>query len=496
MRILIGKVGEWFDHRLQLAAPIREAAEHPVPRNTASWLYVFGSAALTVFLLQLVTGILLALIYVPSAGEAWSSLQALNHQVALGWFIRAMHGWGSNFMVAIVLIHMVQVFLFGAHKFPRELTWVIGVFLLLMTLGMAFSGQVLRFDQDAYWGLGIGASIASRVPIIGPFVVKLMLGGPIIAGATLSRFFALHVFVIPGMLIAFVGLHVLMVLKLGINEWPMPGRVVKRTTYEREYHALTKQDGAPFVPYAIWKDLFFAAFIILAIAACAFYFGPFGPTGQPDPTIIQTAPKPDYFFLWLYALLSLLPPSMETPFLLIGPVVAILALILLPFLSGEGEKSWKRRPIAVLTVMLIAITLGTFTRLAQFAPWSPKMNAWSGDPVPDRFVHGTTALERQGALVFQVKQCRNCHSLGETGGKRGPSLDAVAVRLTQDQLIRQVIQGGGNMPAYGNNLSPAETTALVAFLETLHPEGQTPAHDASRDLALGESSDKSPGKQQ
>ena len=161
---MIARVGEWFDHRLQLAAPIREAAEHPVPRNTASWFYVFGSAALTVFILQLVTGILLALIYVPSAGEAWSSLQALNHQVALGWFIRAMHGWGSNFMVAIVLIHMVQVFLFGAHKFPRELTWVIGVFLLLMTLGMAFSGQVLRFDQDAYWGLGIGASIASRVP--------------------------------------------------------------------------------------------------------------------------------------------------------------------------------------------------------------------------------------------------------------------------------------------------------------------------------------------
>ena len=480
-------IGEWFDYRLQLAAPIREAAEHPVPRNTASWFYVFGSAALTVFLLQLVTGILLALVYVPSAGEAWSSLQALNHQVALGWFIRAMHGWGSNFMLAIVLIHMVQVFLFGAYKFPRELTWIVGVFLLLLTLGMAFSGQVLRFDQDAYWGLGIGASISSRVPIIGPAAVKLLLGGPIIAGATLSRFFALHVFVIPGLLIAFVGIHVLMVLKLGINEWPMPGRVVRRATYERDYHALTKREGAPFVPYAVWKDLFFAAFIILAIAACAFYFGPFGPTGQPDPTIIQTAPKPDYFFLWLYALLSLLPPSMETPFLLIGPPLAIVALILLPFLSGEGEKSWKRRPIAVLTVLLIAIILGTFTRLAQFAPWSPRMNAWSGDPVPDRFVHGTTALERQGALVFQVKQCRNCHSLGNAGGQRGPALDSVAVRLTQDQLIRQVIQGGGNMPAYGNNLNPAETTALVAFLESLHPAGQVPARDASRATVLGDS---------
>src|ERR1700683_3369990 len=246
---LIRKIGEWFDHRLQLAAPIREAAGHPVPRSTASWFYVFGSAALTVFLLQLVTGILLALIYVPSAGEAWSSLQALNHQVALGWFIRAMHGWGSNFMVAIVLIHMVQVFLFGAHKFPRELTWVVGVFLLLMTLGMAFSGQVLRFDEDAYWGLGIGASIASRVPIVGPAVVKLMLGGPIIAGATLSRFFALHVFVIPGSLMLFVGLHVLLVLKVGINEWPMPGRLVRRANYVQEYHALTRTQGVPFFPY-------------------------------------------------------------------------------------------------------------------------------------------------------------------------------------------------------------------------------------------------------
>src|ERR1700704_3465971 len=201
---LIQKVGEWFDLRLQLGASIRESAEHPVPRETASWFYVFGSAALTCFMLQIVTGILLALIYVPSAGEAWNSLQALDHSISLGWFIRALHGCGSNFMVAVVLVHMVQVFLFGAYKFPRELTWMVGVLLLLMTLGMAFTGQVLRFDQDAYWGLGIGASIASRVPILGGSIVKMMLGGPIIAGATLSRFFTLHVFVIPGMLIAFV----------------------------------------------------------------------------------------------------------------------------------------------------------------------------------------------------------------------------------------------------------------------------------------------------
>jgi ubiquinol-cytochrome c reductase cytochrome b subunit len=482
---LMQKLGDWFDLRLQLGAPIRETLEHPVPRQSASWFYVFGSAALTCFMLQIVTGILLALIYVPSAGEAWSSLQTLNHGISLGWFIRALHGWGSNFMVALVLLHMAQVFLFGAYKFPRELTWMVGILLLLVTLGMAFTGQVLRFDQDAYWGLGIGASIASRVPVIGPWTVNLMLGGPIIAGATLSRFFALHVFVIPGLLIAFVGVHLLMVLKLGINEWPMPGRIVRRTTYLQEYHELTQKQGEPFVPNAVWKDILVSAFILLSIAACAIHFGPFGPGGQPNPTVIQTSPRPDFFFLWLYALLSFLPPSAETPILLIGPALGIIALLALPLVAGEGEKSWKRRPIAVLTILLIAVALGTLTHLAEHTPWSPVMNAWSGEPIPREYLQGRTALERRGALVFQAKQCHNCHSLDDKGGQRGPALDRVALRLTEDQLIRQVIQGGGNMPAYGKNLSPAETTALVAFLKTLHPANQRPARNASQAVALG-----------
>jgi len=474
------QIGEWIDHRLQLGGAIREAMSHPVPRKSASWWYVFGSAALTIFGLQVVTGILLALIYVPSAGEAWNSLQHLNHQVTLGWFLRAMHGWGSNFMVAVVLIHMCQVFLFGAYKFPRQLTWIIGVFLLLMTLGMAFTGQVLRFDQDAYWGLGIGASITSRVPLIGAQAVHMLLGGPIIAGATLSRFFTLHVFLIPGLLIGFVSLHLLMVLKLGINEWPMPGRIVRRATYDKEYHELLQKDGVPFVPAAIWKDMLFSAAIIVAIMACAAYFGPFGPTGYPDPTIVQTIPKPDFFFLWLYAMLALLPPEMETPALLIGPVIVIGFLILLPFLSGEGEKSWRRRPVAVVTLLLVAISLATFTKLATYSPWSPIMDAWSGDPLPVSFLNGRTPLQRQGALVFQGKQCRNCHSIGGSGGLRGPALDSVATTLTHDQLVRQVIQGGGNMPAYGKNLNPAEVTALVSFLETLHPPNRLPAKDASQ----------------
>jgi ubiquinol-cytochrome c reductase cytochrome b subunit len=474
---------DWVEQRVQLEGPVKDSMLHPVPRNTASWWYVFGSAAFTLLMLQVVTGVLLGIVYVASGADAWNSLQILNHQLPLGWFLRAMHGWGSNFMVAVVLIHMCQVFLFGAYKFPRELTWIVGVFMLLMTLGMAFTGQVLRFDQDSYWGLGIGASIVSRVPLIGAPAVKLMLGGPIIAGATLTRFFALHVFVIPGLLLALTGLHIWMVLKLGINDWPMPGRPVRRSTYIKEYHELTHKDGIPFVPGALWKDLVFSAAILACVAVFAAVFGPYGPSGQPDPTIIQTVPKPDFFFLWLYAVLSYLPANLETPFLLIAPVIGIAVLLALPFYAGEGEKSWHRRPVAVLTLALVAVSWGTFTHLATFTPWSPVMNAWSGNTVPVKFVHNLSPTERQGAVIFQSKQCRNCHALGGFGGQRGPALDDVATRLTEDQLIRQVVQGGGNMPAYGTSLTPPEVTALVRFLDTLHPPNQLPAVDASRAAA-------------
>ena len=478
---------EWIEQRVQLERPIKEAMLHPVPKSTASWWYVFGSAALTVLILQIVTGILLALVYVPSAAGAWNSLEVLNHQIPLGWFLRAVHGWGSNFMVAIVIVHMVQVFLFGAYKYPRERTWISGVFLLLMTLGMAFTGQVLRFDQDAYWGIGIGASIMGRVPVLGAQLVHLLLRGPIIAGSTLTQFFALHVFVIPGALLTFVGLHLWMVLKLGINEWPMPGRVVRRETYFQEYNELIRRQGVPFFPAAIWKDVVFSAGVIFAVALCAAIFGPYGPTGVPDPTIIQTVPKPDPPFLWLYSLLSLLPPNWETPFLLIAPPIAILLLIALPLVAGVGEKSWYRRPVAVLTVLVLAVAWGVLTHLGMYTPWSPKMTAWSGFAVPVHFIENSTPLVRQGANVFQYKQCRNCHALGGKGGQRGPALDEIAVKMTGDQMVRQVIQGGGNMPAFGKNLSPPEVTALVAFLQTLHQPSERPAGDASRVVVQGDS---------
>jgi ubiquinol-cytochrome c reductase cytochrome b subunit len=176
--------------------------------------------------------------------------------------------------------------------------------------------------------------------------------------------------------------------------------------------------------------------------------------------------------------------------MLIAPVLAIGAMLLLPLIAGEGEKHWSRRPVAVLMVAVIAVTLGIFTRLGTYTPWSPIMDAWTRDPIPVAYLHDRTPLERQGALVLQNKQCRNCHSIGGAGGLRGPALDAIASRMTEDQIIRQVLQGGGNMPAYGNALNPSETTALVRFLTTLRGNNLPAAVDASRHRVL--SSEKLP----
>ena len=229
---------------------------------------------------------------------------------------------------------------------------------------------------------------------------------------------------------------------------------------------------------------------MLAIMACALWFGPFGPTGQPDPTIIQTAPKPDFAFLWIYAVLAYLPPSLETPVLFIAPVLIIGAMLLLPLVSGEGEKHWSRRPVAVLMVAVIAVTLGAFTRLGMYTPWSPIMSAWAGDPVPVADLKDRSPLEHEGAVVFQNKQCRNCHSIGGRRRHAWAGSGLIASRMTEDQIIRQVLQGGGNMPAYGNALNPPETTALVHFLLTLRGGNLTPAIDASRKMAFN--SEQSP----
>ncbi len=477
---LLQALGNWCDARLGVRAVLMPMLRHPVPRaieGPMGWWYVFGSASMTLLGIQILTGIGLALVYVPSASQAYESLLFLDYEQPLGWFLRALHYYAGSGMVVMLLVHMTQVFLQGAYKYPRELTWMVGVVLLLCTLGMFFSGQILRWDPDAYWGLGVAGAMAGRVPVIGPWVVRLLLGGSIIGSDSLSRFFALHVFVIPGALLTFLGLHLWLVLRCGISAPPVPGKVVEPDKYDAQYHAELRT-GVPFLGDAMLKDILFSALAVIVVVTIAAIVGPKGPTGPPDPTLPGANPRPEWPFLWLFALLSLSPPAIETFIILVFPVLVIVALLLVPVVSNRGERAPSRRPMAVLLVIVGYTLLGVLTYQGTTAPWSPEMTAWTGDPIPVAMVRRSTPLELQGSLVLQYKNCRNCHALDGLGGRRGPDLTTVGTRLSRNQLIDQVSNGtpgGGNMPAYGKQMSPAEMNALAAFLVSLRPEGELPA---------------------
>jgi ubiquinol-cytochrome c reductase cytochrome b subunit len=476
MRGWLLAVGNWFDTRLKVRESVLPIMRHPIPQKVAGplgWWCVFGSASLTLLLVQILTGIGLALVYVPAADKAYDSLLYLDYEVTLGWFLRALHYYAGSGMVVLVLAHMTQVFLHGAYKYPRELTWVVGVVLLLCTLGMFFTGQVLRWDPDAYWGLAVGGSMAGRVPFAGPWVVRMLLGGAVIGGDSLSRFFALHVFVIPGALFFFLAIHLWLVLKCGVSAPPVPGQVVDPKTYDASYEKQL-QSGVPFLGDALLKDALFSCLAVIVVVVLAAVLGPKGPTGPPDPTLAGANPRPEWPFLWLFALLSLSPPAAETLIILVFPLILIAVLFLVPFVSNRGERAPSRRPVAVLAVLVIYTALGVLTYQGATSSWSPKMTAWSGDPIPESMVRNSTPLRLQGAALFQNKTCRSCHALEGIGGRRGPDLTTVGTRLTRDQLIDQVSNGtpgGGNMPAYGKQIGPAEMTALVEFLENLRPAG-------------------------
>jgi ubiquinol-cytochrome c reductase cytochrome b subunit len=346
---------------------------------------------------------------------------------------------------------------------------------------MFFSGQILRWDPDAYWGLAVGGAMAGRVPVIGPWIVRQLLGGPVIGADSLSRFFSLHVFIIPGALLFFLAIHLWLVLKHGVSAPPVPGQVVDPKTYEQEYENQLKT-GVPFLGEAMLKDALFSALAVIVVVVLAAVLGPKGPSGPPDPTLSGANPRPEWPFLWLFALLSLSPPESETFLILVFPLVLIIALFLVPFVSNRGERAPSRRPVAVLAVIVTYTALVVLTYQGVTSPWSPVMTAWSGEPVPESMVQNSTPLRLQGAALFQSKDCRNCHALDGSGGKRGPDLTTVGRRLTRGQLIDQISNGtpgGGNMPAYGKQISAEEMTALVEFLENLRPTGELPAQSGA-----------------
>ena len=210
---------DWLEERSGLIGGLRYFLFRKVPRET-NWFHTLGSATLTAFLVQAVTGAILAFYYKPDPDKAYASIQNITNDLTLGWLVRGMHRWGASVMIILLFLHMGRVFLFGAYKYPRELNWLIGVLLLLMAMGEGFTGYLLPWDETAYWATVVGININANAPIAGPFIANLLRGGSEIGTNTLSIFYAIHMLLIPGGLFALIGLHLYLVVRLGVSTPP------------------------------------------------------------------------------------------------------------------------------------------------------------------------------------------------------------------------------------------------------------------------------------
>jgi quinol-cytochrome oxidoreductase complex cytochrome b subunit len=215
---MLKKLFTWLDERLGLNDLYKATLDRPEPKG--NWWNTLGSATLFLFILQAITGIILSVYYTPSPDHAYDSIQFIMNNVTFGWLIRGIHHWGATLMVLLVFIHMIRVFVTASYKYPRELTWLIGVGLLLLTLGMGFTGYLLPWDQKAYWATTVGTSIAGSVPFIGDFILKALRGGAELSALTLSRFFAAHIWMLPAALIALIGIHLYLIIKNGESAFP------------------------------------------------------------------------------------------------------------------------------------------------------------------------------------------------------------------------------------------------------------------------------------
>jgi ubiquinol-cytochrome c reductase cytochrome b subunit len=450
----------WLDERTGLKKPIVHMITHPVPEGS-KWYYVLGTAIMTSFIVQVITGIALSTLYVPSAGQAFETVQYISTQAPFGKLIRAMHYFGASAMILFTGLHMIRVYLMGSFKFPRELNWLTGVALLFLTVAMGFTGQILRWDQNSVWTVAVGAQQALRVPFVGKMLVEMLVSGAEVGSATLSHFFTYHVFLFPAILIAAIGLHVWLVLHNGISEPPVAGEPVDPKTYRQKYADLMKREGKPFWPDAAWRDIVFSTIVVLGIFALAVWLGPPPIEKPPDPSIVNAQPKPDWYLLWYFALLALLPHEIEDWVMVLAPLLIVVVFFSVPILAPKGERSPRRRPWAVGSVAFIVSFVIALTIEGFREPWTPNFDA---KPLTAEIVGATSGPIFDGANVFDTKGCLYCHTISGHGGKRGPDLTEVGSRLTNDQITIRIVNGGYNMPAYAGNIKPQDLKALVTFL--------------------------------
>ncbi len=353
---MLAGLKKWLEVRIGLSELVKsQLTEYRVPRNI-NLFYTLGFVALAAFVLQVVTGLLLLIFYVPDGARAFKSVQRIMTTIPYGWLFRLMHVVGSNILMAVVLVHMLSVFFMNSYKKPRELTWITGALLLLITVTFCLSGYLLPWSQLSYWGTTIVTTIPTAFPYVGSFVAELLRGGPTVSGTTLGRFFALHVGFLPAALLVVLSLHLFLIRRIGVSAPPFgaaPEEKKEWTEFQHDSHP----GGVPFFPHYVLKE----TVMVMIFLAVMFFIIAFIPTlFLPEDTNLPANPfktpehiKPEWYFLAPYQMLKLIPNK----FVGISLQLIIVGLFLVwPLLDTSKQENILKRP-ALLTVRGIALSL-------------------------------------------------------------------------------------------------------------------------------------------
>lgn len=459
------KIADFLEDRLGLPTLWRSLTDRNLPRGIG-WLHTLGSATLFLLLVQVATGILLAFYYVPAPEHAFHSVSLIQTQLPLGWLIRGIHKWAASLVVIFAVLHLLRVLYMGAFKYPRELTWVVGVLLLLVVMAFGFTGYLLPWDQRAYWATVVGTHIASYTPLAGPYVMEILRGQPDVGVRTLGRFYAFHTLFLPVILFVLVAAHVAMVVKQGIAPWPVKKFASVRREEYRELYAHFKERGRPFY-VSMAKDTVVALALLLLLFVLAWKVG--APVGEEaDPTSPTFVPRPEWYFLFLFELLWWFGGKWIPVATFWIPVLLILLLLFLPWLDRSVHRAPLRRPLTTGLASVFLLFAAFLTYKGAAAPTPSAAAAAVPSPFPRQEL---PPLEERGRGVYEEQGCAACHAIAGAGSAAAPDLTKIARRRNAEWMARFItapekLNPKTEMPAY-DTLPREDLNALVAYLETL-----------------------------
>ena len=462
---MISRIWNWLNERWPLSYVIHLSLDEEI-QGGSSFIYTLGSAILAVFLLQVTTGIIQLFFYVPQVKYAYNSVSFLRTQVPFGWLINQMHRHGADIMVVLVALHLTRVFFFGAYKHPRELTWLIGVALLLTVMALTFTGGPLPWDQKGYWEAEVGSNIPGSIPVIGTEISRIMRGDTRMGQLALSRLFAVHVGILPALLAGLIVLHLIAFRRFGsVGPWDESKRKITE----------------PFWPDQVFKDTITAIIVILIlITLCVFAPKPF--YGPADPLDSSFTPKPEWNFLFLYQALKYFHGVLEPVGVVGVPSFFVGLLLLLPFIDRQPERNPTKRPVAIICGAIFATAITTLTIIGYLskpgaAPAAPPVKKEVKVAVPENV--------KKGGELFHSVGCISCHRINGEGGSVGPDLSNEGKRgRSREWLTKQIRNPKAHVPTSlmppFTSLSDQQVDYIVDYLMSLVGKSAQPGAEQKK----------------